>query len=275
MAVLLLQAAGAYLGGLFGPIGGAIGTAAGALAGYALDRALIDGTRRRPGPRLAGARPFSAEEGVAIPRLYGTARLGGAMIWAIGVSRTESSEHAGRAARAARRSPSTAISPTSPSRCARARSPAVRRVWADGRELDLNGIEMRVHVGQCRPSARPAISARQGAGNTPAYRGLAYVVFERLPLGDYGNRIPQIQFEVLRPVGRLRQDIRGVALIPGTTEYGLDPERVTKGTKPGDCAGKPACAVCVERSCRFARRIAGAVPSPPMLRWSSHGSATI
>ena len=40
MATILLQAAGAYLGGLFGSTAAAIGTAAGALAGYAIDKAL-------------------------------------------------------------------------------------------------------------------------------------------------------------------------------------------------------------------------------------------
>ena len=33
----------------------------------------------------------------------------------------------------------------------------------------------------------------------PAYRGVAYVVFEDLALGDYGNRVPQFTFEVIRP----------------------------------------------------------------------------
>lgn len=61
MATILLQAAGAYLGGLLGPIGSAIGTAAGALAGYAVDRALLNGSNRIEGARLAGARPFTAE----------------------------------------------------------------------------------------------------------------------------------------------------------------------------------------------------------------------
>ena len=62
MATILLQAAGAYLGGLLGPVGGAIGTAAGALAGYVVDRALLNGSSHVEGPRLAGARPFTAEE---------------------------------------------------------------------------------------------------------------------------------------------------------------------------------------------------------------------
>src|SRR5690606_29625892 len=82
MATILLQAAGAYLGGFLGSVGGAIGSAAGAIAGHMVDSALINGTRRIEGPRLTSARPFTAEEGAPIPRLYGTARLGGTLIWA-------------------------------------------------------------------------------------------------------------------------------------------------------------------------------------------------
>ena len=81
MATILLQVAGAAIGSLLGPVGSAIGAAAGALAGYTIDQTLINGTRRIEGPRLSGARPFTAEEGAAIPRIYGTARLGGIMIW--------------------------------------------------------------------------------------------------------------------------------------------------------------------------------------------------
>lgn len=83
MATIILQAAGAFLGGFLGPVGTAVGTAAGAMAGYAIDRALIDGTRRYEGQRLTGARPFTAEEGTALPRVYGTARIGGTLIWAL------------------------------------------------------------------------------------------------------------------------------------------------------------------------------------------------
>ena len=47
----------------------------------------------------------------------------------------------------------------------------------------------------------PLIEAKEGGGDAPAYRGLAYLVFERLPLAEFGNRIPQLSFEVIRPVG--------------------------------------------------------------------------
>ena len=72
----------------------------------------------------------------------------------------------------------------------------------------------------------PKIEAVEGSGNAPAYRGIAYVVLEDLPLGQFGNRIPQFSFEVLRPAQpgqppELAQGVRGVALIPGTGEYAL------------------------------------------------------
>jgi hypothetical protein len=41
------------------------------------------------------------------------------------------------------------------------------------------------------------IEALEGAGNVPAYRGVAYVVFDDLPLADYGNALPNIEFEVI------------------------------------------------------------------------------
>ena len=45
MATIVLQAAGAFLGGIFGPVGGVIGGAVGAVAGYWVDQALIKGTQ--------------------------------------------------------------------------------------------------------------------------------------------------------------------------------------------------------------------------------------
>ena len=76
------------------------------------------------------------------------------------------------------------------------------------------------------------IAAKQGAA--PAYRGTATIVFERLPLEDFGNRIPQLSFEVIRPVAGVESDIRAVTLIPGSTEFGYDPEPILKVISPGN-----------------------------------------
>lgn len=56
MATILFQAAGAALGGVFGPVGAIIGRAAGALAGNAVDRALLSNGRTVSGARLSTAR---------------------------------------------------------------------------------------------------------------------------------------------------------------------------------------------------------------------------
>jgi hypothetical protein len=61
-----------------------------------------------------------------------------------------------------------------------------------------------------------------GAANTPAYRGTAYVVFEELPLDRFGNRMPQLSFEVFRPIldGTTAESVvRAVTLIPASGEF--------------------------------------------------------
>jgi hypothetical protein len=70
-------------------------------------------------------------------------------------------------------------------------------------------LDMRIYRGTATQLPDPLIEAKQGTGRAPAWRGLAYVVFERLPLDDFGNRIPAFQFEVVRPVGKLEAGNRG------------------------------------------------------------------
>lgn len=89
-------------------------------------------------------------------------------------------------------------------------------------------MTIRLHKGTAGQLPDSLIEAKQGAGNAPAYRGLSYVVFERLPLEDYGNRIPQIAVEIIKPVGQLEKRIKAVALLPGASEFGYDPEQVTE-----------------------------------------------
>lgn len=44
----------------------------------------------------------------------------------------------------------------------------------------------------------PTIEAALGVGNVPAYRGQAYVVMDDFQLGNFGNRIPNFEFEVIK-----------------------------------------------------------------------------
>ena len=231
MATILLQAAGAYLGGFLGSVGGAIGSAAGALAGYMVDSALINGTKHIEGPRLTGARPFTAEEGAPIPRLYGTARLGGTLIWA---TRFEEASATSRQGKLGPKVTEYSYFANVAFLLCEGEIAGIRRIWADGREIDRENVDIRVYRGTQSQPADPLIEARQGAGNAPAYRGVAYVVIERFDIGPYGNRIPQLQFEVIRPVGKLHGKIRAISLIPGAIEYGLSADLVTREKRPGE-----------------------------------------
>lgn len=238
MATLILQTAGAAIGtALGGPIGGIIGSAAGSAAGSALDGALF-GSRASPrfveGPRLADVAGLRSTEGDPIPRVYGRAKVGGTLIWAtrpleVANTSVERASAGSKGGGGGQKTVSTtyAYHANLAVGLCEGEIAGIRRVWADGQELDLASLDMRVHRGGADQAPDPLIVAKEGA-DAPAYRGLAYVVFERLALAEFGNRVPQLAFEVIRPVEGLAGMIRAVCLIPGSTEFGLDPAPVTE-----------------------------------------------
>ncbi len=60
----------------------------------------------------------------------------------------------------------------------------------DVRKYD--GMSIRFYPGSETQTADPTIQAAEGAANTPAHRGLCYLVIDNMPLADFGNRIPNI-----------------------------------------------------------------------------------
>jgi hypothetical protein len=167
MATLLFQAAGAALGGVFGPIGAIVGRAAGALAGSVVDRALINGNRTISGARLGTARIPGADEGAAINRLYGTARIGGTLIWATRFEEEVTRERTGGKATGPRVETFRYFANFAIGLC-EGPIASVRRVWVDGREIDLTAIEMRFYRGDEEQLPDPLIEAKQGEGLAPA-----------------------------------------------------------------------------------------------------------
>lgn len=51
------------------------------------------------------------------------------------------------------------------------------------------------------PRMLATVEEKEGVGSCPAYRGVAYVVFEEVPLEKVGNRIPQITIEAVAGAG--------------------------------------------------------------------------
>ncbi len=78
----------------------------------------------------------------------------------------------------------------------------MKRIWADGKLLRgaagdwKSQTGFRLYAGGEDQAADPLIASAEGLALTPAYRGLAYAVFEDFQLADYGNRIPSLTFEV-------------------------------------------------------------------------------
>ena len=232
MATLVLQAAGAYLGGLFGAVGATVGTAAGALAGYVLDRALINGSQHIQGARLSAMQPLTGEDGANLARAYGTVRLGGTLIWATRFEEASKTERSG--AKGGPKVTTYSYFANFVVAVCEGEIAHIRRIWADGKELDRSEFDIRIYKGTSDQLPDPLIEAKQGTGNTPAYRGTAYVVFDRFPLENFGNRIPQVQFEVIRTLGGIEKNIKAVTLIPGSTEFGLSPTAVVQTIRQGE-----------------------------------------
>ncbi len=237
MASLLLSVAGAAAGGaVFGPVGAIAGRLAGAIAGSVIDRALIGGSERAvEGPRLADLDVMASTEGAPIPRIYGRARLAGQVIWATALEEVVSKRSENEGGKGGGGTTTTTTTYSYFANLAvglcEGRIGAVKRIWADGKPLDLTNVTVRIYPGSETQTPDPLIVARDGA--SPAYRGLAYIVFERLPLENFGNRIPQLSFELVRPIGKLESMVRAVTLIPGTTEFGYEPAPVVRLLAPG------------------------------------------
>jgi hypothetical protein len=234
MAALLLSFAGMSAGGaLFGAGGAVAGRLLGAVAGSVIDQALF-GSPRKPieGPRLASLDVMASSEGAAIPRVYGRVRISGQMIWATKLEEVISTqrESAGGGKGGGQRVTTTSYAYFANFAIGLCEGPiaGIGRMWVDGKQLDLSQYTYRVHRGDEEQLPDPLIEAKEAEGEAPAYRGLAYIVFERLPLEAFGNRLPQISVEVIRPVGRLEQMIRAVTIVPGATEFGYEPQTVTR-----------------------------------------------
>ncbi len=114
------------------------------------------------------------------------------------------------------------------------------RIWADGELLDVEGLNIRFYSGSDNQLADSLISAKQGADKTPAYRGVCYLVFERLPLEQFGNRIPNISVELCRAVGDLENSIKAITIIPGASEFGYDPVARVRVVSPGKVVSENA-----------------------------------
>jgi hypothetical protein len=202
---LIGQSAGAAIGG---PIGAAVGGAIGNAVGWWLFPEQITAE----GPRLSELTVQASTYGVTVPVVYGQWRLTGNIIWAADIRETRQERDAGGKGGPQQTQVSYTYDASFAVGLCEGPIAGVLRIWADSRLVydvsataDAEAVAASINVGDVitvytgtqTQMPDPTIEAALGVGNVPAYRGLAYVVFRDLALGDYGNRIPNLSFEVV------------------------------------------------------------------------------
>ena len=184
------------------------------------------------GARLKDLAIQSSAYGNIIPKLYGTARIAGNIIWARPIKevRTRTTQQAGKGGGGASSSKTTySYYSTMAIAICEGEVDSIERVWADSKLLDLGLGTYRFYTGDETQEPDSLIESYEGVGSTPAYRGLAYVVIEDFPLADYGNRIPNFTFEVKKKLldeevegDAIEQAITSIITIPGSGEFVYD-----------------------------------------------------
>lgn len=248
MAELVLSTAGEALGaqlpGALGSIGAALGRAGGAYLGRSVDQQLFGAGQHYRGARLTDLHIQGSTEGASIPAVYGTVRIAGQVIWAARFKEHSSTRSVGGKGGPTAKSTTYSYSLSFAVGLCEGEIARIGRVWANGDAFDLSQYNWRLHTGGEAQAIDPLIEAIEGGDDAPAYRGLAYIVFEDLPLEAFGNAIPQLSFEIVRPAPslddgpRFEERVKGVCLIPGAGEFVYATEPVLRNLGPGQQAAE-------------------------------------
>lgn len=200
-----LTVVGFVVGSYFGypVLGSTIGSMVGA--------AMTDGPQTH-GPRLNDRAVQNATEGVGIPIDFGAMRHAGTVLWSTELrERAHEDDVGGKGGSPATNTTYTYDVDLAVMFCA---GPIVgiRRMWADSKLIyDASagaGPEAVVasqqwasgitfYAGTDTQGPDPTYESHYGAGNCPAYRGRAYVVFRDFQLGPFGNRVPNFTAEIV------------------------------------------------------------------------------
>jgi len=235
MATIVLSAVGLAVGNtLGGSVLGLstaiIGRAAGAALGRSIDERLLgQGSAPVERGRVDRFRLMGASEGAPVAQVFGRMRVAGQVIWASRFREDVAVSGGGKGGPRRPQQRDFSYSVSLAVALCEGEITRVGRVWADGTEVARDDLNLRVYTGSQTQTPDPKMEAVEGVGKVPAYRGMAYVLFEDLGLEQFGNRVPQFSFEVFRPAAAAAPEaaedmarlVRGVCLIPGTGEYAL------------------------------------------------------
>ncbi len=225
----LAATAGSFAGGAFGT---AAGRLLGAFAGSIIDNKLFANTVRSSsnGPRLKDLSIQTAAYGLSIPIIFGTVRTSGNIIWARPLKETPTMQRYSGRTKGSKvihdRTEYEYHASFAVSICEGAIDEVVR-IYAGQEQIQPSLYNIRIYKGCEMQMPDPMIESFEGVGKTPAFRGQAYAVFEDFPLAEFGNYLPNFNFEVRKRTSssfeQTAEDlIKSVIIIPGGGEYVYD-----------------------------------------------------
>ncbi|MBV2206666.1 MAG: phage tail protein [Pseudomonas sp.] len=237
------QALGYVVGAVAGYFtGGAsyvlMGAAIGGAVGAALDPPKGPNLQ---GPRLSDLSQQGASYGTPIPRVYGSVATHGNIFWIENNSLKETSRTSSSGGKGGGGGSSTTTyqySATFALGLCEGPISGVRRIWINGDLIyDPGSDDMEtilasnaaaagftIYTGTESQLPDPRMQAALGVANTPAYRGLAYIVFHDLALEKYGNTLAgaQVKVEVLGMSSQAAPTLQAAVPYLGTIVYAGD-----------------------------------------------------
>lgn len=219
-----------------GRINQGIGSAANALGG-SIDSKIFGYEDRNVirGKKLSDFAIQSSSYGDSIQVIYGKSRIAGNIIWATPVRIVEDRQVINQGGKGG----GTKVERKSETRfryfvnlaiaLCEGEIDSIDRIWADADLINVGDFctSYSIYKGEETQLADPLIESFEGVDKTPAYRGLAYIVFEDFEITQFGARIPNFTFEVNRNLNFSNENIAeklisGVNMIPGCGEFVYD-----------------------------------------------------
>lgn len=208
--------AGAALGSFVPVIGWQMGWSLGMMVGGMVEGSKTQELDKQFGPRLGDLKVQTSTYGNMIPRVYGTVRIAGNMFWlraghideVTTVTVQESGGKGGGGGTSQEQESYSYFATFAVSLCeGRGGAKGIRKVWANGKMIIDNSSNFAM---MSIPGGGSALfypgSETQGIdgtmdldhpGLTPAYRGTSYLLFTDLPLATSGNRIANLEAELV------------------------------------------------------------------------------
>ncbi|MEQ9116215.1 MAG: glycoside hydrolase TIM-barrel-like domain-containing protein [Rickettsiales bacterium] len=247
MATIVLSSIGAAVGGAVGKVGATVGMAIGTYLGRSIDSKIASKSKANiSGSRVHNISVQNSSYGICINKIFGEVRTSGNIIWADKIREHEhhhsTSVGGGKGGGGKATVSSTSYSYTISLAVAicEGEIDSVLNIWADSLLLQEGDFNIRIYNGSETQMPDPLMESYLGAGMVSAYRGLAYVVFEDLPLAKFGNRIPNFTFHTKRQAKghdeNVEDLVKGINIIPGSGEFVYDTklQYLTNGFQSGE-----------------------------------------